>query len=149
MLEIGLANMTVHEEQTHMSFWSALKSPLIIGAAIEKLSNSSLDILRNREIIALNQDDMGVAVSFQSEISKEGSLQVWAGPLSRNRHVMLVFNEGASTTNFTTSWSSVKGLNGRSYSVRDVWEAKNLGKMTDKITLGSISTHQTKVLVLS
>ncbi|KAH7391480.1 glycoside hydrolase superfamily, partial [Cadophora sp. MPI-SDFR-AT-0126] len=146
MLEIGLANMTVHEEQTHMSFWSALKSPLIIGAAIDKLSNSSLEILRNREIIALNQDDLGVAVSYQPKISKEGSLQVWAGPLSRNRHVLLVFNEGASTTNFTMSWNSVKELNGRSYSVRDVWDAKNLGKMTDKMTLGSISTHQTKVL---
>ncbi|PNP79747.1 hypothetical protein FNYG_06840 [Fusarium nygamai] len=48
MLEISTWTMTELEEQTHFSFWAALKSPLIIGADLKNISDTSLVIYKNK-----------------------------------------------------------------------------------------------------
>lgn len=154
MLEIGTGTMTAYEEQTHFSFWAALKSPLIIGADITKISNTSLGILLNREIIAINQDDAGAAVTYLPALSTEGSTQAWAGLLSAGsfRHVLLALNEGVNATSITIPWSGIPKLQNStraSYKVRDVWAGKDLGTIQTGITLLNISSHQTKVLIFS
>lgn len=154
MLEIGKGMMTEFEEQTHFSFWAALKSPLIIGADVMNLPTSSLAILLNQEIIAISQDDAGIAVTYLPELSIEGSLQIWSGPLRGGNfdHVILALNYGSNTTNITIPWSGVPQLQnstGASYNVRDVWAATNLGIITGEITLTNVTSHQTKVLLIS
>ena len=154
MLEIGTGTMTEFEEQTHLSFWAALKSPLIIGADITKISNSSLAILLNAEIVAISQDDAGIAATYLPALSTEGSVQVWAGPLSAGsfEHVILALNYGANATNISIPWSGIPQLQNStraSYKVRDIWAAKDLGTITEGITLTNVSSHQTKVLVVS
>jgi alpha-galactosidase len=54
MLEIGNGGLTHEEERTHFALWSIMKAPLIIGADLSKISQSSLDIMKNEEIIAVN-----------------------------------------------------------------------------------------------
>lgn len=154
MLEIGTGTMTEYEEQTHFSFWAGLKSPLIIGGDITQMNTSSINILLNKEIIAINQDDAGVAATYLPAISKEGSTQVWAGKLSAGSfgHVVLALNEGVNATDIYIPWSGVPELQTGSsarYKVRDVWAAKNLGTLTGGITLKNVGSHQTKVLVVS
>lgn len=155
MLEVGTNTMTEYQEQTHFSFWAALKSPLIIGANINNISDSSLAILKNKEIIALNQDDLGVAANYLPDLSKEDEYQVWAGPLSSgtSRHVILVQNYGTTAINVTISVQSIQGLpncaNRTGLVVRDVWGAVDLGKLNNTIELKDIKVDQVKVLVLS
>ncbi len=154
MLEVGVGNMTQLEEQTHFSFWAALKSPLIIGADVTKISKQSLDILLNKEIIAISQDDAGAAVSYIPELSKEGSFQVWAGPFSSGKaeFVILVLNEGSSPTNIEIPLAGIQKLSNSErsrFKVRDVWAATNMGIVETGVSLKNISSHQTKVLVLS
>jgi alpha-galactosidase len=36
-----------------------LKAPLLIGCALKGISNDTLDILGNEEVIAVNQDPLG------------------------------------------------------------------------------------------
>ncbi|KAI8227752.1 Alpha-galactosidase [Colletotrichum sp. SAR 10_96] len=72
MLEVGVGNvMSEVEEQTHFSFWAALKSPLIIGADVTKIREQSLKVLLNRDIIAISQDQRGEAVKYLPELSTE------------------------------------------------------------------------------
>jgi alpha-galactosidase len=154
MLEIGTATMTEFEEQTHFSFWAALKSPLIIGADLTKLTNSSLAILLNKEIIAISQDDAGIAATYLPNISTEGSVQVWAGPLSSglSAHVVLALNYGTSPANITIPWSEIPQLQNDTtdgHRVRDIWAAKDLGTIANGIVLTNVKSHQTKVLVIS
>jgi alpha-galactosidase len=151
MLEIGTGSMNEFQEQTHQSFWAALKSPLIIGADITKMNQTSLDILLNEEIIAINQDDLGTAISYVPELSVEGNTQIWAGPLTKG-YVILALNYGNMTTDILIPWSKVPVLKTKSpfrYGVRDVWAGKELGVVTDSITLKNVSVAQTKVLRLS
>ncbi|KFZ23694.1 hypothetical protein V502_01822 [Pseudogymnoascus sp. VKM F-4520 (FW-2644)] len=154
MLEIGTGTMTEFEEQTHFSFWAALKSPLIIGADITKISKTSLAILLNKDVIAISQDDAGVAASYLPELSVEGSVQIWAGPLStgKSKYVILALNEGGSGVNITIPLNGISksenSKNGPRYKARDVWDRKNLGTVESAITLTNVSSHQTKLLVL-
>jgi alpha-galactosidase len=59
MLEVGNGGMTNEEYQAHFSLWAALKAPLLIGCALKNISNATLAILGNEEIIAINQDPLG------------------------------------------------------------------------------------------
>lgn len=155
MLEIGTGTMTEFEEQTHFSFWAALKSPLIIGADVTTISKSSLAILLNKEVIAVSQDNAGVAASYLPDLSVEGSVQIWAGPLSsgKSKYVILVLNEAAPGANITIPLNGIfKSENNNSrprYKARDVWNKKDLGTVEGDITLTNVSRHQTKMLVLS
>jgi hypothetical protein len=60
MLEVGNGGLNEDEEQAHFSLWALSKAPLLIGCDLTKISNSSLTILSNPEVIALNQDSKGV-----------------------------------------------------------------------------------------
>jgi len=54
MLEIGNGGLTEIEEKTHMALWAITKAPLIIGCDLEKVTPSSLSILKNEFLIAIN-----------------------------------------------------------------------------------------------
>ena len=58
MLEIGNANFTLEEQRSHFTLWALNKSPLLIGTDITKLPNDTIDIFLNKEIIAINQDNV-------------------------------------------------------------------------------------------
>jgi alpha-galactosidase len=59
MLEIGNGGMTTDEERSHFALWSVIKAPLIIGCDLEKVSNTSLSILKSQLLIKVNQDALG------------------------------------------------------------------------------------------
>lgn len=154
LLEIGNGAMNEVEEQTQFSFWAALKSPLIVSTPLEKINQTSLDILLNKEIIEISQDDAGVAANFVPELSEEGSKQVWAGPLQsgKSRFVILAFNEAGTGQDITISLNKIPGYEAprdQPYRIRDVWGKRCLSATSDTLTLKNVKSHQTKVLVFS
>ncbi|XP_062506826.1 uncharacterized protein LOC134183341 [Corticium candelabrum] len=60
MMEIGNGNMTSTEYKAHMSLWCLLKAPLIMGHDPRNMTNDTVMILTNKEVIAINQDPLGV-----------------------------------------------------------------------------------------
>lgn len=162
MLEVGVGYsvggevvmMSEAEEQTHFSFWAALKSPLIIGADVTRIRESSLRVLLNKDIIAISQDERGEAVRYLPGLSTEGEVQIWAGPIEAGsfRHVILALNYGKNATSIEVPWEGVQALEecpGGGVKVRDVWTEKDLGTVKDKIVLDNVEVGQTKVLLLS
>ncbi len=59
MLEIG-RGLSADEERTHFGLWCIMSSPLLIGCDLSALSDESLKLLKNRDLIALNQDPLGL-----------------------------------------------------------------------------------------
>lgn len=55
MMQIG-NGMNLTEERTHFAMWCMMSTPLMIGCDLTKLSKEQLDILKNKELIALNKD---------------------------------------------------------------------------------------------
>ena len=59
MLEIG-RGLTRDEEETHFGMWCIMSSPLLIGCDLTTVPEASLELLTNEELIALNQDPLGL-----------------------------------------------------------------------------------------
>ena len=57
MLEVG-RGLTPEEDRTHFGLWCIMNSPLLIGCDLRTLSDETLALLSNRELIALNQDSL-------------------------------------------------------------------------------------------
>ncbi|CAF2717321.1 unnamed protein product [Rotaria sp. Silwood2] len=60
VLEIGNGGMTDAEYVTHFSLWAISKAPLLIGCDVTNMSAVTLSILTNPEVIAINQDPLGI-----------------------------------------------------------------------------------------
>lgn len=60
MLEIGNGGLSNEEERSHFALWALAKAPLIIGCDLSSISTQSLNILKNKQLIAVNQDPLGI-----------------------------------------------------------------------------------------
>ena len=77
MLEIG-RTLGHEEEITHMVMWCELSSPLLIGCDLTKISDFSLNLMKNKELIAVNQDRLGLSAPI---VQREGDVYVFAKDL--------------------------------------------------------------------
>ncbi|MGA8028598.1 MAG: glycoside hydrolase family 27 protein [Bryobacteraceae bacterium] len=126
MLEIGNGGMTDTEYRTHMSLWSLLAAPLLAGNDLRDVPPNIIEILTNKEVIAIDQDALGKEAK---RVAKDGDLEVWARPLSGGAHAVGLFNRGAATAKVTARWSDV-GVKGKAH-VRDLWTHADRGQISD------------------
>ncbi|CAL1402334.1 unnamed protein product [Linum trigynum] len=76
MLEVGNGGMTTEEYRSHFSIWALAKAPLILGCDIRSMDLDTHQILSNSEVIAVNQDKLGVQ---GKKVKKDGDLErLWA-----------------------------------------------------------------------
>ena len=137
MLEIGNGGMSVTEYETHFSLWCLMKAPLLIGTDVHKMSDDTFRILTNTEVIAVNQDSLGI----QGNKTKiDGDKEIWAGPLANNSHAVLLLNRGSSSTAITADWTDFGLDPSTEASVRDIWQHKDLGTMKGNVT-ATVASH--------
>ena len=58
-LEVGNAGLTSVEQRTQISLWAMTAAPLLISTDLRHVSASALNLLGNRQVIALDQDPLG------------------------------------------------------------------------------------------
>src|SRR5689334_24131264 len=68
MLEVGNGGMTDTEYKSHFSLWSVMAAPLLIGSDLRKATPETLRILENRDVIAVDQDPLGVQGKVLSQV---------------------------------------------------------------------------------
>lgn len=56
MLEVGNGNLTEEESRSHFALWAMMKAPLLIGTNLVNLTQTNIDILQNKYLLAFNQD---------------------------------------------------------------------------------------------
>jgi alpha-galactosidase len=122
MLEVGNGRQSTTEYRSHFALWSIMAAPLLIGADLRKVSQEHLDILRNKEIIAINQDRLGIQgkVIYQ----KDGQW-VFVKPLSNGDKAVALFNESEVNATISTTARDLGLPRGIGYTVRDLWQRKN------------------------
>lgn len=77
MLQVGNGDLTLNEQRSHFALWALLKAPLMISADLARLSEEGYEILLAKEVIAVNQDSLGVAGDL---IWKRGPTEVYLKP---------------------------------------------------------------------
>ncbi|XP_047334217.1 alpha-galactosidase-like [Impatiens glandulifera] len=145
MLEVGNGGMTINEYRSHFSIWALAKAPLLIGCDVRTIQNETLELLSNKEVIAVNQDKLGVQ---GKKVKQYGDLEVWAGPLSGKRVAIVLWNRSSSKGKITAHWSDI-GLNSNSIvTARDLWAHKTSRKVSGQIS-ASVDSHDCKMFVLT
>ncbi len=127
MMMIGMPGLSEGQNRVHMSLWAISGAPLIQGADLAKLSRATLDILTNKNALAVDQDSLGVQAIKIDE--PQPGVQVWARPLSASgSHAVLLLNRQApDSATFELKWASL-GLNPElPAQITDIWSGKELG----------------------
>ncbi len=101
MLEVGNGGLTPDEEKTHFALWAILNSPLLLGNDLRNMSKETLDILTNKEIIAVNQDSLGIQ-GFKYKT--EGTVEIWVKPMVNNQWAICFFNRSQDAVDFIFNW---------------------------------------------
>lgn len=129
--------LTPDEQYSHISMFSILAAPMLIGCPIEQIDKFTLNLLTNDEVIAINQDPLGKPARFIKELN---GVQIWKKPMEDGSIIIGLFNTGGYGTypasyfrwgdekslSFNFDFASI-GMDGK-YEIRDVWRQKSLGK---------------------
>ena len=126
MLEVGNGSMNEDEYRTHFSLWAMLAAPLIMGNDLTRMTPYTLDILTNREVIAVDQDPLGKQ-GFR--VAEEGPFEVWMKPMSDGSKVVGLFNRQRTGEQITANFTQI-GMHGEA-AVRDLWLKKDVGTFKD------------------
>jgi alpha-galactosidase len=118
MLEVGNGGMTDVEYRSHFSLWSIMAAPLLIGTDLRKIQPDALQILLNKDVIAVDQDPLGVQ---GHQVRDTGGIHVIVKPLKDGSKAVAVFNETNAAQAVTVAASELGLKAGQSYKVRDLW----------------------------
>lgn len=137
MLEVGNGELTHDENVAHFSMWSMLAAPLMSGNDLRSMDYETLQILTNKEVIAVDQDSLGQqGIRFM----KMGDREIWAKPLSGKEIAVCFLNRGTSEWNLDYNWHDqtmyfARDINFKKYeyTVRDLWKHENIGTSEDRL----------------
>ena len=119
--------LTPNEQYTHISLWSLLDSPMLIGCDMAQMDTFTLNLLTNDEVLDISQDPLGKQAA---RIHKSGNLEVWAKDMEDGSKAVGLFNRGPIAQPVVAAWEAL-GVRGAQI-VRDVWQQKNLGSFDGK-----------------
>jgi alpha-galactosidase len=74
LLEVGNPGMTQDEQASHFAIWVMFKSNLIISTVLERLSDDLAAILKNKDLIDINQDPLGAPVTLLQRLTNDFDL---------------------------------------------------------------------------
>jgi alpha-galactosidase len=133
MLEVG-NGLTPAQNRSHFSLWAMLAAPLIAGNDLRKMSAETKSVLTNKDVIAINQDLLGIQ-GFR--YSNKDSIQTWFKPLSNNEWAVCFVNRSSVAKQLDFNWQNEsvidnlynKSLDAKSttYRLRDLWTKKDVG----------------------
>ncbi len=135
--------LTPDEQYTHISLWSLLSAPLLLGCDMEKLDAFTLNLITNDEVIDIDQDPLGKAAI---KVYSKDSLDVYAKPLEDGNIAVGLFNRSIKKATITANWKDL-GITGKR-KVRDLWRQKDLGLQSEKFET-EVASHGVVLVKLS
>ena len=147
MLEVGVTTwdghqLTTEENKTHFGMWCIMNSPLLIGCDVRNLNPTALNLLKNTELIALNQDTLyqqAYVVDYQNGCytlvkdleRRDSTLRAFA-----------VYNPTDETRTVKVSFADLC-LAG-DVQLRDLFQKKDVGTFTDSYEV-TLPRHATRI----
>jgi alpha-galactosidase len=145
MLEVGNGGMSAVEYRTHISLWALLAAPLLAGNDLTVMTTPTIDLLTNREVIAIDQDPAGYQAT---RAAAKGAGEVWAKRLADGSQALGFFNrsDDAADANVEIELSEL-GLK-PSVTATDVWTGECLRTLHGKISV-AVPAHGVVLLKVS
>ena len=125
MLEVGNGELTYNENLAHFSLWCVLAAPLMLGNDIRNMSDEILNIITNKEMIAVNQDKLG---RQGKKVRDEGDFEVFVKELHDGSKAVVLFNRSEEAREMSFSWGEIGMPQDLKFEVRDLWKHEDMGK---------------------
>jgi len=150
MLCVGLKNLSAPENRSHFSFWCMMAAPLIAGNDVRTMSDTVGAILTNIEVIAVDQDPLGVQGHVvRGDVKARDSVSIWAGkPLFDGSRAALILNSRSANTSVRLLWTDVGLDTAGEYYVRDLWNHTTAGPLRRGLTV-DVPPHDTRMFRIS
>jgi len=144
MLLIGDYSLSEGESQMQMAIWSIMAAPLFISADLRKMKQWQKDILLNKEVIAVNQDPLGL---FGKRLLKTSIEQIWMKVLVDGAYSVAIVSTRHDRPVYQTFSFVEYGIEGP-FMVRDLFQKKDLGTMATKVTV-EVDPNSVRMLKLT
>lgn len=133
MLQVG-NGMSNHADRAHFSMWAMLAAPLMAGNDLRSMSAETIEILTNREVLAVNQDSLGIQAF---KYHRQGTIDVWVKPLKGGDVAMAFLNRAEFPMSFEFNWKDhvIKdevfgqefNFESQPYAIKNLWSAASMG----------------------
>ena len=125
MLEVGNRGLSYEEQRSQMTMWSIMAAPIMISSDVRNMSNETKELYLNKDMIAINQDSLGVQ---GHRVSNVNGKQIWTKPLLNGDVAVALLNNNNSTQTIECNFADI-GVQGE-VEVRDAWKKKDLGSLS-------------------
>ncbi len=119
--------LTPDEQYTHITLWSILASPLLLGCDLTELDPFTLSLLCNSEVIDVNQDPLGLQAS---RVAGDETHAIYVKPLEDGSLAVALFNMGDEprVMGFVPRLLGIVG----EQTFRDLWRQQDIGKVNPR-----------------
>ena len=146
MLEVGNGSLTLAENRAHFTLWCMMAAPLLMGNDLTTMSDEVLQILINKDVIAIDQDPLGIQ---GLRLKAEGNVEYWFKPLEGGDWAFCLLNRGAEDAVVSAEWASLKftdELSGLTFdpegcTARNLWADKDWILKTEGALNVKVASH--------
>ena len=147
MLEVGNGKLTVEENKSHFTLWCMLCAPLILGNDIREFidadgnvdyNNKILQIVTNKDLIAVNQDKKGVQCR---RMRTNAISDILVKSLDKGEVAICFFNKSNSEKDMSVSLKDVANLSYVELSDVGTYQFTDLWSKEIDVTSGSINAR--------
>lgn len=135
--------LTPSEQYTHITLWSLLAAPLLIGCDLTRLDAFTLNLLTNDEVLAVNQDPSGKQAV---QIKKTDQYEIWSRILEDSTKAVGLFNKTEKPLFIPVEMKDLQ-CEGK-WSMRDVWVQSDLGLVRGHFEM-KVMPHGARMVLLS
>ena len=171
MLMVGMKGMTTQMNQTHFTMWCMMNSPLMLGLDLRRVTKGDelYNIIANADLIALNQDPLGIQAKRIFTTSTNGNndttinnsdkayitdcnrVDILAKPLADGSLALSFFNlsQEKKTGNFSADLSLIKNFLGNklpadfyeasTFSVKNLWTGEKTENTSGTFCVNSLA----------
>ena len=143
MLEVG-RSLTTEEDKTHFGMWCIMNSPLLIGCDLRSINSTALNLLKNKELIALNQDTLYQQAYVAGYIDGCHLIVKDLQQLYGTKRAFAVYNPNDESKTITVQFKDID-LDGK-VRLRDAFLKRDLGDFTESYEV-TIPAHGTRIYV--
>ena len=147
MLEVGVSwgtPLTTEETKTHFGMWCIMNSPLLIGCDMKDLGTTNLNLLKNKDLIALNQDTLYQQAYLAAKVNDCYIMVKDIEKANDTKRAFAIYNPNDVAKKVTLNFSVIDLAD--SVALHDCFTKKDIGKFygTYEVT---VPKHGTKIYV--
>ncbi|XP_023241723.1 alpha-N-acetylgalactosaminidase-like isoform X2 [Centruroides sculpturatus] len=126
---IGNSGLNYEQAKVQMAMWAILAAPLLMSNDLRKIPSNFREILLNKEVIAVNQDKLGIQ---GKRIYMEKKVEIWTRPINPVRsefysYAIAFLNINSESVELSITFKEVGLTFYNGYHVKDLFDGKDYG----------------------